>query len=71
MLDKIHVFHRTWWRPATPEDGQWPNNLVPCPGEKHTIDFVNTIEEAQRICHEYNTENNPGEMSDKAEFEDI
>ena len=61
------VFHRTWWK----ENASWPNGLEPCPGKKHTIeDNVETAEEAREICAQWNRENRPGRLSDKADFEE-
>lgn len=63
-----HVFHRTWWKEN--RSGGWPNGLEPCPGEKHTIqDGVETEDEALEICQQWNAENDPGRLSDKAEYE--
>lgn len=61
------VFHRTWWKRSP----GWPNGLEPCPGKKHTIeDSVETEEEARKICKEWNQTHKPGELSDKAEYEE-
>jgi hypothetical protein len=62
-----HVFHRTWWK----KNPAWPNGLEPHPGQKHTLDEVQTEAEARTLCKEYNSENEPGEYSDKAEYEEI
>ncbi len=65
------VFVRDWWREATPEDGPWPNNLVPFGGApKHYIDHDLTEEEARKRCQEYNASHNKGRYSRKAEFEE-
>lgn len=63
----FHVFHRTWWV----ESPGWPNGLEPEAGEKHTIDEVETEAEARALCQEWNAENDPGRLSDKAEYEEI
>ncbi len=65
---RYDVFHRTWWREAEPLDGRWPNNLVPCAGEKHYLAHGLTGAEARAMCKEWNDEHDPGRYSDKAEF---
>ena len=56
------VFTRNFYRV---ENGQ----LVPAPrARKHTIDHVETEEEARDICQQYNTIHNPGRLSRKAEY---
>lgn len=62
------VFVRDWWREATASDGKWPNNLVPCTGEKTYIARDVTEEEAREICEEYNNTHEPGRYSRKAEL---
>jgi hypothetical protein len=60
-------FTRTWWT----NNPAWPNGLEPCPGTKHTIAArVETEEEAQAICKEYNDTHEPGRLSRMAEYED-
>ena len=56
------VFVRNWWRI---ENGR----LVPDPAAiKYTLDFVETEEEARKICKEYNSTHSPGKLSRKAEY---
>lgn len=64
---RYRVFHRTWWKRA--ERPGWPNDREPCPGEQHDIGYAMTIKQAQEMCAEWNAENDPGEFSDKAEFD--
>ena len=60
------IFVRTWWR----ENPSWPNGLEPHPGKQRTIrKNVPTIQEARRICAEWNAQHPPGRLSRKAEFE--
>lgn len=66
----FRVYVRNWWREATPEDGRWPNDLVPNSGDKgRRIGSASTEEEAQRLCREYNSTHQPGRLSKKAEYE--
>lgn len=60
---KYDVFHRTWWRI---ENGR----KVPGAGEKHYLAHGVSWKVAREICQEWNSENDPGELSDKAEFEE-
>ena len=63
------VFTRTWWREATANEHGRPDNLIPCPGRKHTIAArVSTEAEAQEICERYNSTHKPGRYSRKAEY---
>lgn len=69
---RFHVFHRTWWREADPNDPAdrgYPNGLVPSPGKKHTIARVDSEEEALEICRKYRETHDPGRLSDKAEYQ--
>ena len=59
------VFHRTWWR----ENPYWPKGLEPHAGPKTTIGFATTEADAQALCKEYNSNNKPGRLSRKAEYE--
>jgi len=52
------VFHRTWWI-APGEPGV---------GEPHHIEYVETEEEAHAACRAWNDNNEPGPLSDKAEY---
>lgn len=58
-----NVFIRNWWV----KDAQ--GNLRPKPGKKKTIRRGVSLEEARRICGDYNRNNDPGPLSRKAEFE--
>lgn len=60
------VYHRTWWK----HNQEWPKGLEPQIGKSHFIDEVETEEEARALCKEWNNENDPGELSDKAEYEE-
>jgi hypothetical protein len=62
------IFTRNWWREARPEDGNWPNNLVPDGTTRRNIARVDTEEEAQEYCREYNNNHSPGRLSRKAEY---
>lgn len=57
------IFVRSWYKkdPVT-------KKMVPHMGRKTTIDYAKTIEEARKICEEYNNSHNPGPTSRKAEF---
>ncbi len=59
------VFIRNWWRI---ENGK----KVPDPGaEKEFLGEVfETQDEARAFCREYNSENDPGILSRKAEFQE-
>ncbi|MCK5021526.1 MAG: hypothetical protein KAS32_31235 [Candidatus Peribacteraceae bacterium] len=58
------VFIRNWWR--LNDKGE----RIPDPGaEKSFLDFAETEREARAKCKEYNEENDPGELSRKAEYE--
>lgn len=61
------VYHRTWWQ----ENKSWSNGLEPCLGEKHFIDRCYDEETARDLCKEWNDNNEPGRLSDKAEYEEI
>lgn len=61
-----NVFHRTWWR----RNPDWPNGLEPEAGERHYIARGVTYEHARELCQEWNAAHDPGELSDKAEFEE-
>lgn len=56
------VFVRDWWRI---ENGQ----RVPYPGApRETLADGVSYTEARELCAEYNRDNEPGELSRKAEF---
>ncbi len=60
------VFTRTFWREN--KNGQWPDNLEPHMGRKHTLATVSTEEEAIKRCDQYNSTHKPGRYSRKAEY---
>lgn len=63
----IRVFVRNWWKWETNSLGM--KKKVPNPtARKTTLCHVNTVEEARKICEEWNRNNNPGPLSRKAEF---
>ena len=66
-MTKYNVLHRTWWK----KNPSWPNGLEPEAGKRHYIAEDVSYEVARQICKEYREENEPGELSDKAEFEEI
>ena len=49
----IQVFTRTWWK----ENPKWPDNRKPSIGRKKILHYVETVEEAQKICDEWNRNN--------------
>ena len=57
------VFIRNWWA----KDGK--GNLYPHTGRKKTVRRGLSIEEARKMCTEYNNSNDPGPLSRKMEFE--
>lgn len=58
------VFKRAWWRKDI------TGKLVPnSGGRKTTLRTGLTEAEARNFCREYNTTNNPGPLSIKAEYE--
>ena len=62
---KYQVYIRNWYR----KDHR--GHLVPCPGKKKVIRNGLTIDEARRLCNEYNSSTDPGPLSRKAEFTSI
>lgn len=62
-----NVFTRTWWR----RNRSWPRGLEPHAGRKTYLKRGVTYEEARALCREYNATHAPGELSLKAEFEEI
>ena len=64
-MEKFNVFHRTWWV----ENPAYPGGREPGAGEKHYIAEGVSEKIAREICREYNSENEPGPLSDKAEYE--
>jgi len=63
----FRVFERTWWR-INPE---WPNGLEPHASVKSTVNICFTEAEAQACCRKYNSTNEPGRLSNKAEYEEV
>jgi hypothetical protein len=59
------VFHRTWWI----ENPDYPDGREPGAGEKHYLKYGVSEDEARRTCAQYNKTNDPGPLSDKAEYE--
>lgn len=66
MTTYYNVFHRTWWQP----NPAWPNGREPGAGERHYIEKHVTREDALELCREWNDSHDPGQLSDKAEFEE-
>jgi hypothetical protein len=65
MERKYTVFIRNWWK----HNPKWPNGLEPNSNARKTILRRGlTREEAQQFCATYNSENDPGRLSRKAEF---
>jgi hypothetical protein len=63
-----NVFTRTWWR----YNPDWPNGLEPHLGRKAYIaKNVTTEKMAQKLCSEYNDNNDAGRLSRKAEYEGV
>lgn len=61
----FQVFTRTWWRWEKTPQGRVK---VPHFGKKSILGYTETKEEAQEMCKKYNDNNDPGELSRKAEF---
>ena len=60
------IFHRTWWI----KNPDWPDGKEPGAGTKHYIaKGVSTESLAQEMCRDWNSIHDPGELSDKAEYE--
>lgn len=67
---QFRVFKRTWWE----YDPKYPGekaHRVPGAGPKTPLAVVDTIEEAREYCKEWNEEHDPGDLSLKAEFEEV
>jgi hypothetical protein len=60
------VYHRTFWR----ENPSWPEGREPGVGKSYFIDEVDTEEEARELCKTWNRTHKPGNLSDKAEYEE-
>lgn len=65
-MRNFRIFHRTWWK----RNPDWPNGLEPCPGRKIHIGYAATEEEARAMCKSWAKYHAPGDLSDKAEYED-
>lgn len=61
-----NVFHRTWWK----RNPSWPDGREPHPGKKHYFAKGVSYGIALQIAQEWNATHDPGELSDKAEFEE-
>lgn len=59
------VFTRTWWK----TNPNYPNGLEPNLGRKKVLRRGLTRDEARQMCTEWNSNNNPGKLSRRAEFE--
>ena len=59
-------FSRTWWR----HNPSWPRGLEPHLGAKTYLAEFDTEQEARAFCKNWNTDNEPGPLSLKAEFEE-
>jgi len=66
MTKYYDVFHRTWWK----YNSTWPNGLEPQIGKRHYIKCHVTYDDAKELCDNYNAIYDPGDLSDKAEFEE-
>jgi hypothetical protein len=64
-MNQFKTFKRTWWT----ENPKYPNGLEPGAGPKTYLDSFETEEEARAFCKEWNSENDPGRLSLKAEYE--
>lgn len=65
MQTKYRVFHRTWWK----RNPSWPQGREPGVGPRHFIAYAWSEEEARDICQKWNQFNDPGLLSDRAEYE--
>lgn len=67
-MDKLNVygdyqvFVRNWWK----SDGK--GGLIPGPGRKTILGYVNSEQDARSACKEYNDTHEPGPLSRKAEY---
>ena len=65
MEENYEIFYRNWWRKEN-------NRLVPDPGADEThLGYAETEKEAREMCREWNNENDPGELSCKAEYRSL
>ncbi len=61
------VFTRTWWK----ENPSYPNGLEPSLGNKSYLKrHVGSKREALNLCKQWNSANEPGRLSRKAEYEE-
>ena len=58
------TFIRTWWIKT-------PTGRKPGPGRKTHVETGLTMDEARRMCRQYNDTHDPGPLSRKMEFEAI
>lgn len=66
-MKMFKIYHRTWWK----HNKQWPNGLEPCIGKSHFIGKCYDEKTARTLCQQWNDNNESGELSDKAEYEEI
>jgi len=60
------IYVRTWWA----YDNAWPGGRRPHAGrKKYMYRRVECEEEARSICQQYNATYDPGELSERAEYE--
>ena len=62
-MNNYRTFIRTWWK----KDAK--GKLVPAIGRKTPVRNNLSMEEALKMCTEYNNENDPGPLGRKMEFE--
>jgi len=65
MQTYYDVFHRTWWRREA------NGHLEPEIGKRHYLQRHVTEEDALEIARQWNAKHAPGELSDKAEIEEV
>lgn len=63
---RYDVFHRTWWK----KNAGWPRGLEPQAGERHYLAHDVDYSTALEMCEDYNSSHDPGELSNKAEFDE-
>jgi len=72
-MKKYRIFTRTFYKKNNNKDISgffiWENGVEPSMGNKKTITYAKTKEEARQKCLDYNNSHNPGKFSRKAEFE--
>jgi hypothetical protein len=66
MTTYYNVFHRSWWK----ANSAWPDGREPGAGERHYIQKRVTLQDAHELCDQWNASHDPGQLSDKAEFEE-